>query len=321
MNNDEKGTMFEPKYRIAVYSVIGLVGIIIVLIPILREAEDWGALVLNLGTELIGGALIFFVLHFFFTNRKTPESTEHSDIYKDLIVSTLEEAGIVEKNEIKYAISLRNLQKRKPFSYDQQDLEVLMMKYTDHMEKERRVGIFEPTKLRCFVNFMNLVAYPEDLRVITEVFTCHIIDTIAKSEKPIEFNKIAAPKVGNPALALMVAIQLEKPCIFIDVASSPFSNDTNAVNGTIAHNDKIIMVQDVVASGHLIVRCANELKKNHIAVEHVFVLIERSDRKEDGKKIPSELLRENSITLHPMYSLDDHYLFKILNATTRSDEN
>lgn len=54
------------RYAVAVYLCIGLIGIVLVLIPLLREEEGFAGLSLNLGTELIGGALIFFTLRYFF---------------------------------------------------------------------------------------------------------------------------------------------------------------------------------------------------------------------------------------------------------------
>ena len=76
--------LYEGKYKFAVYSLIGVSGLSMILFPVLQKSEKVSALVLNLGTELMGGALIFIVLHFFFFQKESEIKLEKEDVdYED----------------------------------------------------------------------------------------------------------------------------------------------------------------------------------------------------------------------------------------------
>jgi orotate phosphoribosyltransferase len=129
------------------------------------------------------------------------------------------------------------------------------------------------------------------------------------SNIPLRFNKIAAVKTGNPALALLVSIELQKPCVFVDVRGGAISSDS--IDGELEADDEVIIIHDVVASGQIILLCASELTKQKAKVNHVFALLERTDRKKAGMQSPSEFFRSSGLVLHTVRQLDDKALAKI----------
>lgn len=236
---------------------------------------------------------------------------------KKLILVTLEEVGIRPfKREFAQLSYLLQLKRSIPYSYLTETLDNLIAKYTRFVNQEL-VGVFEQTRLSYYIDLMGVLSDPEDLRVLSNIMCCQIKDVISDlSQSTINFNKVAAVKSGNPALALLVSIELQKPCILVDVTGGALSSDT--IDGQIEPDDEVIILHDIVASGQIILLCANELTKRNAKVNHVFVIVERTDRQNNSLPTPSEYLSKSGLVLHSLRKMNDATLAKLTNKINNS---
>jgi orotate phosphoribosyltransferase len=169
------------------------------------------------------------------------------------------------------------------------------------------LGYMKKTELAYLVNFVSAMACPQDGRTLTRIMCRQVIDEMTKfSGDAFQFDKIAISKVGNTALGLCVALELQKPWVFVDVRGGTISSET--VEGEIQPEDKVIIIHDILASGKLMEVCAHELSKRQARVKHIFILVERTDRENDCEVLPSTLLKKCGLNLHAITRLNDNDL-------------
>jgi orotate phosphoribosyltransferase len=237
----------------------------------------------------------------------TPLQKQRDAKNKKIILNTLEETGLLaSKGEIQQLGDLINFRKKVPIAHSRQMLGSTIKKYVEAANNVS-VGLYEKTELAYYINLVSAMACPEDGRIITRIMCRQIIDEMTKfAGEPFQFDKIAISKVGNTALGLCVALELQKPWVFVDVRGGTIRSET--VEGDIQPEDRVIIIHDVLASGKLMEVCAQELSKKQAIVKHVFVLIERTDRENSNEALPSTLLNECGLSLHALTHLNDNDL-------------
>lgn len=300
-------------YKLLVYALIVLIGVVLLYFSGDLSITYWSDLTLNLGTEFLGGALIFIVLQFFLIDRLDKDKVE----YEKFVEETLDRLGISAKDSERYACAFELINRdrmRQHAMHSESDINKIIKNYSYSLGEEKEVGPYDKTKISNYVGLTDISCSIDDLRVLSEVMYHYLLDCCnAKPGNPICFDKVATWKGGNPALALLVSIAFKKPLVFIDTTENFIFS--SSVNGKIEAGERIIFLHDVAASGKVLVRCINEVRKARGIIEHAFVLIERTDRAGDSQITPSELLRQNDIELHSFMSTDDTKLAKILTAS------
>lgn len=175
---------------------------------------------------------------------------------------------------------------------------------------EAEVGYREHTRLRYYIDLKEVACEPELNDLMAKIMANFILTKMRIiSERPICFNKIAAPKAGNPALVILLSRLLGMPYVFVDI-NSPLRGDT--IDGRVEEGDEIVIVHDVVASGYIVSCCASEIRKRNGKAHHVFVLVERTDRQKEDLESPRDLLQRSDLMLHSVMALDDEQIDKLL---------
>ncbi len=231
---------------------------------------------------------------------------------KKIILDTLSEIGVIEEKHDYLNITRKNrLRKRKQIGYPNSLMDELIIKYTNDIGSID-VGLTKKTKLKYYINFMDLISNDNELKIIVSNMARFIIKMNSDKTDKMCFTKIATPKYTNPGFALLLSIELNVPCVFIDNKSNPLSSST--VDGFLGKDDIIILVQDVLTTGHTMLACINELNKLGYEVYDVFVVIERTDCQSNNLKTPTEYLNIHDINLHSIYKLNDSKLHKMLKS-------
>jgi hypothetical protein len=124
---------------------------------------------------IIAGTIEFFERMGF----PTPLEKKRAEKNKKLILTTLEETGIHPfKREFEQLSNLVQLKQRIPYSYATSSLDSLIAKYTSFID-QKLVGVFEQTRLNYYVDFMTTLSNPEDLRILSNVMCCQIMDEMS----------------------------------------------------------------------------------------------------------------------------------------------
>lgn len=222
---------------------------------------------------------------------------------KEFIIDSLEELGIsASKPIIRQAYDYWRTETFVTVINAERELMDLIKTTTRHLEAE--VGLYKKVPLLYYIDLADHTSDWKKLGILVQLICASIRKSMASLDVPIQFDKIAAPP-GNPALAVFTAAQFQKP--FISVTPiSPLSSDP--ISGKIEKDDKVILVHDVVLTGYRLADIAASIRKAGGIVEHAFILVERTDSKQDGGETPSETLANNGVKLHPIISVNDNDL-------------
>lgn len=252
---------------------------------------------------IVSGTLEFFERMGF----PTPLQKRRDEKNKRIVIDTLQEAGLLShRAHIRQIGDLIFFRRSVPTSSPNEMLDDIVTKYTRKVVGIE-VGLFEQTHVHYFVDFPNALADPEDGKILTRILCREIMNTMSSfSEEPFYFDSIAVSKSGSTAMALRVALEFQKPWVFVDLRGGTIASDT--IEGKVSPGDQVIIIHDILASGRLIDLMSQELKKRQAKVKHVFVLLERTDRKLSGQLIPSELLPKCGLTLHTLGTINDQQL-------------
>ena len=163
------------------------------------------------------------------------------------------------------------------------------------------------------MDFADALTDPEDGKILTGIMCREIMMAMSSfADEPTHFDRVAISKAGNSSMGIMVALELQKPWVFVDVRGGVISSE--AIEGQLFPNEEVIIVHDVLASGKLIEVMAHEISKRGAKVKNVFVLMERIDRQPK----PSEVLSKCGLNLYCITQISDAALArKISKSKTR----
>jgi len=242
----------------------------------------------------------------------TPLQDKRDEKNKKLITGTLEQVGLIKhKLEVQQLGDFLTHKKKFPVTYSGEYLDGIIRKYVRESKFEK-VGLFEQTSINYFVDFADAITDPEDGILLTRIMCREIVMAMSSFvDKPIYFDRVAISKSGNSSLGIRVALELQKPWVFIDVRGGVIASE--AVEGLLKPEEEVIIVHDILASGKLIEIMAHEISKRGAKVNHVFVLMERTDRQKMGLAKPSEVLAKCGLKLHYISQISDRDLAKMIN--------
>ena len=157
---------------------------------------------------------------------------------------------------------------------DLSNLDLLIVKYANECPDE--VGAVKKTKIDIPLNFIDAVSNEEDIWALARLMCCHIVQKSGDVREDFSFTRIATPFTGNTTFASQVAINLGKPLILVNPYGQVFKRDH--LIGTFSENEKVLFVHDVIYTGARIRDCVEIMRQHRLIVDHVVVLVERTDR-------------------------------------------
>lgn len=265
-----------------------------------------GQLLLNITILIIGiegvmslldrlGFLPIFLERFYITRDKRT------------VMLTINELGLIDKKPIlRQALEYWRSESLTTNIDTKTTLTNLIAPITRELKSE--VGLYKKVKLQYYVDLAEHTTDWNKLDMLAKLICSDLRKNLAVLDSPIRMDKIAAPP-GNPALAIMVAVHMQKP--FISVTPiSPLSSDP--VSGKIEKDDEVVIIHDVVLTGFRLADVANAIRSAGGKVKHAFVLVERTDSKKSVGETPSETLLKNGVSLHSILSVNDDSLAAIL---------
>jgi len=150
----------------------------------------------------------------------------------------------------------------------------------------------------------------------------HLQNNIAESIGLNSFDSLVSVPTGGLVIASALAIETVKPLIY--VRSKPKDYGTSkSVEGKIHEGMKVVMIDDVATTGGSVVNAIKSLKEANIAIEDVYVIVNRMEGadeslKELGVKLHS-ITNVMQITqaLHEQKLVDDDILEKVRNQINK----
>lgn len=290
----------KTRLSFAVYCLILALGITFIVINF--SSIELDKIFVNIGINLISGSVIFFVLHFFLIGDSDSLLNAFAKKSKEISLETISQLGLY-KYEGNFNHLLLELERNrlKPTTYRKKTFESILRNHIKSFEEKQPIGLFEKTRVNHFINLMSISDNPHTLKKLSDIFCCFIVENVNKNN--IKFNKIASPKAGNSALALSVALQLDMPFVFVNTQTNPYKKQE--IDGTVKEGDKVLFINDVVASGHLPAKCIDVLRDSLAEVVGVYCLIERTDKDHKDDITATDYLKKNKIELHSFMRLDD----------------
>lgn len=159
------------------------------------------------------------------------------------------------------------------------------------------VGALDQFNISLFLDLFSASTFPAYRRIIAELIVGHIRATHFH-EQP---SHIAVPKEGNVLLAAEVAHQLKIPVVIVRTIV-PAIRFGDPVEGMIAANACVLVVDDIASDGELLARTVAALRDHGARVTNCFCAVERLD----GNS--RERLAGHNVVLHTPISLDEGVL-------------
>ncbi len=156
------------------------------------------------------------------------------------------------------------------------------------------VGALDQFEISLFLDLFSAATFPAYRRVVANLIVDHVRGT-KFHERPTH---VAVPKEGNVLLADEVARQLKLPIVVVR-ALVPAIRFGDPVEGMIAANACVVMVDDIASDGELLVRTVAALRGHGARIANCFCSAERLD----GNS--RERLANHSVVLHAPILLDE----------------
>jgi orotate phosphoribosyltransferase len=129
-----------------------------------------------------------------------------------------------------------------------------------------------------------------------------IIEESKSIIEKIYFDAIAGIPTGGLAWASFFAFYFKKPLLYVRKDAKEYGLKKE-IEGSIREKSKVLIIDDVCTTGNNILFACQKLRNNNYSVDEAFVIV---DRNEGGR----EVLKENSIRLHYLFTLEE--IIKIL---------
>lgn len=172
------------------------------------------------------------------------------------------------------------------------------------------VGALDQFNISLFLDLFSAATFPAYRRVVADLIVDHVRGT-KFHEQPTH---VAVPKEGNVLLADEVARQLKIPIVVVR-ALVPAIRFGDPVEGMIAANACVIVVDDIASDGELLVRTVAALRGHGARVSNCFCAVERVD----GNS--RERLASHSVLLHAPILLDEGILRELAHLPPEISES
>ncbi|RLF20816.1 MAG: orotate phosphoribosyltransferase [Thermoprotei archaeon] len=155
-----------------------------------------------------------------------------------------------------------------------------------------RIGRFKLTSgmiSPIYIDLRALPSYPEIFRLIVKASK----DVISN----MNFDIVCGIATGGIPLATALAYEMKKPMIYIRKEAKGHGTQ-RLIEGDFRKGASVILVDDVATTGGTLIRAIKALKKEGLAVENAFVIVDR----EQGAR--EKLMREG-VRLHYLVTLKE----------------
>lgn len=137
----------------------------------------------------------------------------------------------------------------------------------------QNVASFGPQiRVRYFVDFLSAATTTEGKR---------LLERCALRWIKLHFltlpDKFAVPKLGNVILAEAIASRLAVPLVIIRQESNLFIRGGHPLEGKLASDDKVLLVDDIASDGEFLARCVSHIQAFKATVLGVLCLVNRAD--------------------------------------------
>ena len=142
-----------------------------------------------------------------------------------------------------------------------------------------------------YVDLRLVPSYPHQFRTMIKYLQNNITESVGLSS----FDSLVSVPTGGLVIASALAIETVKPLIY--VRSKPKDYGTSkSVEGQIHEGMKVVMIDDVATTGGSVVNAIKSLKEANIAIEDVYVIVNRMEGAD-------EALKELGVKLHSITNI------------------
>jgi orotate phosphoribosyltransferase len=139
-----------------------------------------------------------------------------------------------------------------------------------------------------YVDLRTVPSYPGAYRYVVDAYLA-----LLKNEVGVDkFDVIAGVPTAGLAFSSPVALQLEKPMIYVRKEEKDYGRKKR-IEGTLNLGSKVLVMDDLITTGHSIMGAVDAIREEGGEVKNVAVLI---DRLEGGKSN----LKKAGVTLRPL---------------------
>jgi orotate phosphoribosyltransferase len=141
--------------------------------------------------------------------------------------------------------------------------------------------------------------YYLDLRLIPgePLSFASAVDMLEEIVSRIEFERIGAVPTAGIPYAGALSYKMKKPFLYVRKDTKKHGTQ-KMVEGILMPGDRVVLIDDLVTTGHSLVDASRAIRLEGGLVEHAVVLL---DRLEGGK----EFLENNGVRLHALVSIRD----------------
>ncbi|HEY1487838.1 MAG TPA: hypothetical protein VGF84_17155 [Micromonosporaceae bacterium] len=164
------------------------------------------------------------------------------------------------------------------------------------------VGALDQFHISLFLDLFSAATFPGYRRILARLIVDHIHGA-KLTEGP---NLVAVAKEGNVLLAAEVARQLKVPVVVVRTIT-PAIRFGDPVEGMIAANACVVIVDDIASDGELLVRVTAAVRAHGARVSNCFCAIERLDGNSRDR------LAAHSVHLQAPIQLDERTLRELAN--------
>jgi len=233
----------------------------------------------------------------------------------------LQTIGIIDKRELAYmrqAVEFINTIEALSPAYEEQLRLICAQSTIDQAQITDKRFVYG--RLRYYIDLTSpalYVTYAEKLAEILQALITRELQVLRSDpDESIYFDKIAVPREGNIALALLLANRLEKPLVV--VTPEPRITADQFWHGSVEPGDRLILVNDVAVSGRRLGEGVQTLRKyGQAQINHVFILIERTES--NAREVLASYRKP--IYLHSLLKLDDNGVEELLKAPRKDQTN
>jgi len=145
-----------------------------------------------------------------------------------------------------------------------------------------------------------LSPYYLDLRIIPsfpDAFRSSIEHLVRAAKDIPSINKIGGIPTGGLPWASVLAFSLSRPLVYVRKEVKHYGRE-KMVEGMLTPGDRVLLVDDVITTGHNILAALQTLRAEGAVVEDALVLV---DREEGG----SDHLKKEGVTLHSVTRISE----------------
>jgi adenine/guanine phosphoribosyltransferase-like PRPP-binding protein len=164
------------------------------------------------------------------------------------------------------------------------------------------VGALDQFNISLFLDLFSAATFPGYRRILARLIVDHIRGA-KLTEGP---NLVAVAKEGNVLLAAEVAQQMKVPVVVVRTIT-PAIRFGDPVEGMIAANACVVIVDDIASDGELLVRVTAAVRAHGARVSNCFCAIERLDGNSRDR------LAAHSVHLQAPIQLDERTLRELAN--------